>query len=612
MVFVHRFLRLKEFRVYFYGFICLKGISFEESCSLFLLPCLICEFLQFKMDSQQEVSSTMAEDSEVFIEIEVSQPHNNGISLAEAANALITLQVPSKDSAPPTSISSIKTGENDSSKLVIPEGNNPKDVRKKILEGMKSQFNTSAEEEAGCEQSNRRGPHRSKSKFKRQNFENEEDSTEAPIKSETPKNSRGRGRPPRVPQIEKPQQTSTDTTKIDAETIRIEMDSSSEAGSERSDSAAGATGIITTRRSQRTNISRTSATDLLKGLSETRPIKKAMLPSESELVKPMDLPRKRGRPCKGTVLIEANKSEKITVEAIEEAVVEDVSKVEHMASLGLQSKSSPETVVHQSEIVSCMNPTNLLGLESRPASKKLRTDGLETKDISTPEKEPLHTSSNLDDSLSCDNLALDTSGQISVSNGSLTDESVLVANSLENEVELSIVEEQVKPVTNGHNPLQINGTISLLVEKAINYACSCVESHPPIATVPPAATLYCQAVDSVGGKLVGCCLVANRKRFYRPSKKIPFMILCDSHRDRIRKHFCCPGCGLFCTQASNYRKIKLSKSLTTFYFHREPSFSVGHRKIRIIFFMQTANDLVKRRRAYTASGIQLLPKFACR
>jgi hypothetical protein len=259
-----------------------------------------------------------------------------------------------------------------------------------------------------------------------------------------------------------------------------------------------------------------------------------------------------------------------------------------------------------------MNPTNLLGLESRPASKKLRTDGLETKDISTPEKEPLHTSSNLDDSLSCDNLALDTSGQISVSNGSLTDESVLVANSLENEVELSIVEEQVKPVTNGHNPLQINGTISLLVEKAINYACSCVESHPPIATVPPAATLYCQAVDSVGGKLVGCCLVANRKRFYRPSKKIPFMILCDSHRDRIRKHFCCPGCGLFCTQASNYRKIKLSNSLTTFYFHREPSFSVGHRKIRIIFFMQTANDLVKRRRAYTASGIQLLPKFACR
>jgi hypothetical protein len=360
------------------------------------------------------------------------------------------------------------------------------------------------------------------------------------------------------------QQTTTDTTKNDAETIRIELDSSSEAGSERSDSAAGGAGIITTRRSQRTNISRTSATDLLKGLSETRPIKKAMLPSESELVKPMDLPRKRGRPCK---LTETSKSEKIVVEATEEAV-EDVSKVEHMASLGLQSKSSPETVVHQSEIVSCVNATNLSCEESRPANKKLRTDGLPTKDISTPEKEPLHTSSSMDDSLSSDNLVLDTSGQISVNNGSLTDESALVANSLENEVELSIVEEQVKPVTNGHTPLQINGTISMLVDKAINYACSCVESHPPVATVPPAATLYCQAVDSVGGKLVGCCLVANRKRFYRPSKKIPFMILCDSHRDRIRKHFCCPGCGLFCTQASNYNERSLSRKNNKILLHQ--------------------------------------------
>lgn len=515
------------------------------------------------MDSQQEVSSTMAEDSEVFIEIEVSQSQNNGISLAEAANALITLQVPSKDPSSLTTISSTKTGDSESSKLVLATEGNPKDVRKKILEGMKSQFNTSAEEEVVFEQSNRRGPHRSKSKFKLQKFENEEDVTETPIKSETPKNSRGRGRPPRVPQIEKNQQTTTDTTKTDAESNRIELDSSSEAGSERSDSATGGTNIITTRRSQRTNISRTSATDLLKGQkgpSETRPIKNwsseselVKPPSESKLVKPIDHPRKRGRPSKGAVLVEANKIEKNAVEAIEEAAVEDVSKVEHMASLGLQSKSSPDAVVHQSEIVPCRN---LLDVESGPANKKLRIDGSSTKDISPPETEPFHTSSSMDDSLSSDNLVLDTSGQTSVNNGSLTDESALVANSLENEVELSIVEEQVKPVTNGHTPLQINGTISLLVEKTTNYACSCVESHPPVAIVPPAAPLYCQAVDSVGGKLVGCCLVANRKRFYRPSKKISFMILCDSHRDRIRKHFCCPGCGLFCTQASKLcRKI---------------------------------------------------------
>ena len=120
---------------------------------------------------------------------------------------------------------------------------------------------------------------------------------------------------------------------------------------------------------------------------------------------------------------------------------------------------------------------------------------------------------------------------------------------MENEVEVSIVEEQAKEeasISANHSHPLSNG-----LDKT-TYVCSCVEKRPPVATAPPTATLYCQAVDSVGGKMVGCCLVANRKRFYRPSKKIPFMILCDSHRDRIRKHFCCPGCGLFCTQV-NFR-----------------------------------------------------------
>lgn len=125
----------------------------------------------------------------------------------------------------------------------------------------------------------------------------------------------------------------------------------------------------------------------------------------------------------------------------------------------------------------------------------------------------------------------------------------LISSSLENEVEVSIVEENgICQPSAGQR--KVNGITSKTSsgDSPISFACSCVENRPPVATAPPAATLYCQAVDSVGGKLVGCCLVAIRKRFYRPSKKIAFMILCDSHRDRIRRHFCCPGCGLFCTQ----------------------------------------------------------------
>lgn len=173
-------------------------------------------------------------------------------------------------------------------------------------------------------------------------------------------------------------------------------------------------------------------------------------------------------------------------------------------------------------------------------------------------KDPLHPPFDIDDLPASDSAVLKTSAQISIKETSLIAESALVDNnSLEHEVELSIVEENEKQDSNCPVSRHVNGTVSLIVEKT-TFTCSCVESRPPVATAPPAATLYCQAVDSVGGKLVGCCLVASRKRFYRPSKKIPFMILCDSHRDRIRKHFCCPGCGLFCTQAiilTNFYKI---------------------------------------------------------
>ena len=459
------------------------------------------------MDSLQEVSSTMTEDSEVLIEIEVTQPHN-GISLAEAANALITLQVPSKDSSSPTApVTSSENAENN--KMEVEEVNT-KDFRKKILQGMKSQFNTSTEEDVTSEQVTRRGPHRSKSKFKR-----EDESTEGTIKVDTPKVLRGRGRPPKIP-LETQKLISTDKSKVENDLSRGERDSSSEAGSEKTDMTT------ITRRSQRTNISRTSATDLLKGLTERQTKKNSI--SEPDMSKPTEFPRKRGRPAKPSpppatapVSIVQNKTE-VPVILPEEEVLpekEDASKVEHMASLGLQSKSSP---------------------------KKIRIEDDVTCKETTKEAE-----FDLDQNQS----ALDESESANVSKDlSMEHEPLLMANSLENEIEVSIVEDKEKEIVAVN--ANVNGLTAIVpttsTAENVKYSCNCVEVRSPIATVPPAATLYCQAVDSVGGKLVGCCLTANKRRFYRPSKKIPFMILCDSHRDRIRKHFCCPGCGLFCTQ----------------------------------------------------------------
>ena len=285
-----------------------------------------------------EVSSTMTEDGEVFIEIEVSQAHN-GISLAEAASALITLQVPSKTlPLVAGSVSSSKNGENDKSEI---DEVNTKDLRKKILEGMKSHFNTSTEEDAiALEQSNRRGPHRSKSKFKQQDADNKEDSTDVVVKIEIPKNPLGRrrGRPSKLSQALNPKLLLNvpKGDKMDVDVTKSEKDSSSEAGSERSDSASG---IISTRRSQRTNISRTSASDLLKGIKSSTTI------PEVEMVKPTELPRKRGRPCKSVPPVEKNVAVPPLILVTEESVPveEDVSKMEHMASLGLKIKSNQES-----------------------------------------------------------------------------------------------------------------------------------------------------------------------------------------------------------------------------------------------------------------------------
>lgn len=439
------------------------------------------------MDSLQEVSSTMTEETEVLIEIEVTQPHN-GISLAEAANALITLQVPCKDASPSTPVTSSENSENNKMET------DPKDFRKKILQGMKSQFNTSTEEDTS-EQVTRRGPHRSKSKFKR-----EDESTEGTIKTDIPKASRGRGRPPKVP-LETAKSIS-DKLKVENDVLKTEKDSINEAGSERTDTAT------ITRRSQRTNISRTSATDLLKGLTERQTKKNSVL--GSDVAKPTEFPRKRGRPAKPTALAQ-NETELLGIVAKEDVPEEeDASKVEHMASLGLQSKSSPVL-------------NSLLG------KKKIRMDDeacKETSDSPVPDQ--------------CQIVCQDLSSSVN----SPEREHSLVACSLENEVEVSILEDQGKEIVTP----KVNGTTS--IEDSTKYSCCCIEVRSPIANVSPTATLYCQAVDSVGGKLVGCCLTASKKRLYRPSKKVPFMNLCDSHRDRIRKHFCCPGCGLFCTQGA--------------------------------------------------------------
>jgi euchromatic histone-lysine N-methyltransferase len=65
-----------------------------------------------------------------------------------------------------------------------------------------------------------------------------------------------------------------------------------------------------------------------------------------------------------------------------------------------------------------------------------------------------------------------------------------------------------------------------------------------------AAEMYCQAMDTLDDRLVGCCNVITTQdtRLSRPSHRVPYLILCDVHMQRLLRHNCCPGCGMFCTQ----------------------------------------------------------------
>lgn len=62
--------------------------------------------------------------------------------------------------------------------------------------------------------------------------------------------------------------------------------------------------------------------------------------------------------------------------------------------------------------------------------------------------------------------------------------------------------------------------------------------------------IYCKGIDNVGDKLLGCNNVIKDKeiQLFRTSHRVPYMILCEIHKNRLYRHNCCPACGIFCTQ----------------------------------------------------------------
>lgn len=78
--------------------------------------------------------------------------------------------------------------------------------------------------------------------------------------------------------------------------------------------------------------------------------------------------------------------------------------------------------------------------------------------------------------------------------------------------------------------------------------CCLAKALDPVATQGSDQQTYCQAVDSVHGRIVGCTRVLREQVLVRPAVRIPFAALCETHLRRLRLHHCCPQCGVFCTQ----------------------------------------------------------------
>ncbi|KAF5275890.1 hypothetical protein FQR65_LT04129 [Abscondita terminalis] len=80
--------------------------------------------------------------------------------------------------------------------------------------------------------------------------------------------------------------------------------------------------------------------------------------------------------------------------------------------------------------------------------------------------------------------------------------------------------------------------------------CLCTQKTQFYVSTADDSIIYCTAIDNIGDKLIGCSRVVygNEVSMMRPSTRVPYIILCEVHLNRMLRHNCCPKCGLFCTQ----------------------------------------------------------------
>ena len=80
--------------------------------------------------------------------------------------------------------------------------------------------------------------------------------------------------------------------------------------------------------------------------------------------------------------------------------------------------------------------------------------------------------------------------------------------------------------------------------------CLCEVKSQLFVIISFEAPLYCTALDSIDNRVVGCCNKVDGEdvAMRRPSTRVPYIILCRNHKEKLIKHKCCPTCGFFCNE----------------------------------------------------------------
>ncbi|XP_022258580.1 uncharacterized protein LOC106474548, partial [Limulus polyphemus] len=104
--------------------------------------------------------------------------------------------------------------------------------------------------------------------------------------------------------------------------------------------------------------------------------------------------------------------------------------------------------------------------------------------------------------------------------------------------------------------------VEIVVDSKFPLISSCTCQGTPLdakTTQTAEAKIYCQAIDAISGRLVGCCNPVTSHQLVRPSVKIPFTAMCEVHLWRLAHHHCCPSCGVFCTQGDFVQCVTTNK-----------------------------------------------------